>query len=87
MRCRSARCWSAGSIPLKSSERLAVAFDLGTTTVAASLIDLDKGVRLADGGSLNPQRQYGADVVSRLEAACVSPDALKRMARLANGEL
>jgi uncharacterized 2Fe-2S/4Fe-4S cluster protein (DUF4445 family) len=72
---------------LKSSERLAVAFDLGTTTVAASLLDLDKGVRLAAGGSLNPQRQYGADVVSRLEAACVSLDALKRMARLANGEL
>jgi uncharacterized 2Fe-2S/4Fe-4S cluster protein (DUF4445 family) len=72
---------------LKSPERLAVAFDLGTTTVAASLLDLDKGMRLAAGGSLNPQRQYGADVVSRLEAACVSPDALKRMARLANGEL
>jgi len=72
---------------LKSSERLAVAFDLGTTTVAASLLDLDQGVRLAAGGSLNPQRQYGADVISRLEAACVSPEALKRMARLANGEL
>ena len=72
---------------MKSSERLAVAFDLGTTTVAASLLDLDQGVRLAAGGSLNPQRQYGADVVSRLEAACASPEALKRMARLANGEL
>lgn len=72
---------------MKSPERLAVAFDLGTTTVAASLLDLDQGVRLAAGGSLNPQRQYGADVVSRLEAACVSPEALKRMARLANGEL
>lgn len=87
MRSRSARSWSAGSTLLKSSDRLAIAFDLGTTTIAASLLDLESGARLAAAGSLNPQREFGADVVSRLAAACSSPDALKRMARLVNDEL
>ncbi|HEY6874609.1 MAG TPA: ASKHA domain-containing protein [Geobacteraceae bacterium] len=72
---------------MKSSDRLAIAFDLGTTTIAASLLDLDSGARLADAGSLNPQREFGSDVVSRLAAACASRDALGRMARLVNGEL
>ncbi|MCM2359217.1 MAG: ASKHA domain-containing protein [Geobacteraceae bacterium] len=72
---------------MKSPDRLAAAFDLGTTTIAASLLDLGRGVRLAAAGALNPQREFGADVVSRLAAACESPDALGRMARLLNEEL
>lgn len=72
---------------MKSSERLAIAFDVGTTTIAASLLDPGKGARLAAAGSLNPQREFGADVVSRLDAACDSPDNLKRLARLINDEL
>lgn len=87
MRWRSAKSSTAGSTPLKSPERLAIAFDLGTTTIAASLLDLAGGGRLAAAGALNPQREFGADVVSRLAAACASPDALERMARLVNGEL
>ena len=72
---------------MKSSERLAIAFDVGTTTIAASLLEPGEGKRLAVAGALNPQREFGADVVSRLDAACKSPDNLKRMARLINGEL
>ncbi|HLO27403.1 MAG TPA: ASKHA domain-containing protein [Geobacteraceae bacterium] len=72
---------------MKSSERLAIAFDVGTTTIAASLLDPGKGERLAAAGSLNPQREFGADVVSRLDAACDSPEKLKRLARLINKEL
>ncbi len=72
---------------MRSSDRLAIALDLGTTTIAASLIDLESGIRLAAAGSLNPQREFGADVVARLAAACTSADALHRMARLVNGEL
>ncbi len=45
------------------------------------------GKRLAAAGALNPQREFGADVVSRLDAACSSPEKLKRMTRLINGEL
>lgn len=72
---------------MKSSERLAIAFDLGTTTIAASLLDLDSGVRLATAGALNPQREFGADVISRLDAACRSAEALQRMATLVREEL
>lgn len=64
-----------------------MAVDLGTTTIAVSLLDLESGVRLAAAGALNPQREFGADVISRLTAACASPDALRRMARLIGGEL
>jgi uncharacterized 2Fe-2S/4Fe-4S cluster protein (DUF4445 family) len=72
---------------LKSSENLAIAFDIGTTTIAASLVDMGTGERLARAGALNPQREFGADVVSRLQAACESQDKLRKMTRLINEEL
>ena len=54
---------------MSSTRRLAAAFDLGTTTIAASLLDRESGARLAATGALNPQRRWGADVLSRLTAA------------------
>lgn len=65
----------------------ALAFDLGTTTLAASLVERATGRRLAMAGSLNPQRAYGADVVSRLDAAVHSPGAAAEMTGLIRGEL
>ena len=47
---------------------LGVAVDLGTTTVAAYLIDLRAGRLLAHGGEANPQASFGADVISRIQA-------------------
>jgi uncharacterized 2Fe-2S/4Fe-4S cluster protein (DUF4445 family) len=75
------------SIPLKSSENLAIAFDIGTTTIAASLVDIRTGERLARAGALNPQREFGADVVSRLQAACEAADKLQKMMIIVNSEL
>jgi uncharacterized 2Fe-2S/4Fe-4S cluster protein (DUF4445 family) len=74
-------------MPLSSSGNLVIAIDLGTTTIAASLLDRVSGERLACAGSLNPQRSFGADVISRMEAACKSPEALTEMTRLVNAEL
>ena len=68
------------------SDTVSLAVDLGTTTIAASLLDAS-GRRLADGGSLNPQREFGADVVTRLGAAVASQDIRHRMARSVNAEL
>lgn len=65
----------------------ALAMDLGTTTLAASLMDRATGKRLAMTGSMNPQRRFGADVVSRLDAAVHSEEALRDMAALIRGEL
>ena len=64
-----------------------IAIDLGTTTLAASLIDSSGGKRLAMTGSLNPQRRYGADVVSRLDAAVGSDETLREMSLLIRNEL
>ena len=45
---------------------LAVAFDVGTTTLAASLIDLNTGREIAVSSRLNPQTTLGDDVLSRI---------------------
>ena len=47
----------------------AVAVDIGTTTVAARLIDLNTSLVLDTVSALNDQRAFGADVMSRIEAA------------------
>lgn len=44
------------------------AVDIGTTTLAASLYGLD-GALLAQASGANPQAAWGADVISRIEAA------------------
>ena len=47
----------------------AVAFDIGTTTVVAYLMNGRTGELLACSSALNPQTQYGADVISRVQLA------------------
>jgi len=51
-----------------------LAVDLGTTKIAASLVDLTTGDELAVAGVLNPQIGYGEDVISRLTHAWRKPD-------------
>ncbi|HEX2768500.1 MAG TPA: ASKHA domain-containing protein [Geobacteraceae bacterium] len=68
-------------------ENLAIVFDLGTTTIAAALLDQATGERLAMTGALNPQWEFGLDVVSRLDAALKSAGTLQRMTALVNGTL
>ena len=43
--------------------------DIGTTTVAAFLLDGKTGEQLATASLLNPQVSFGADVISRIQAA------------------
>ncbi|HEY5974494.1 MAG TPA: ASKHA domain-containing protein, partial [Geobacteraceae bacterium] len=69
------------------SERLAIAVDLGTTTIAASLVEPTSGRRLALAGSLNPQRPFGADVIARLTYATSGEGNLAQLGLLVNGEL
>ncbi len=47
---------------------LGVAMDIGTTTLVAKLYDTN-GKMLAEASRLNPQQSFGADVISRIEAA------------------
>ncbi len=49
-------------------EGLGAILDIGTTTLAACLIDLSTGKILSKVSALNPQGAYGADVLSRINA-------------------
>lgn len=51
-----------------------VAIDLGTTTVAAALIDLRDGSTRAMYSTLNEQVHFGADVISRITYSMQHPD-------------
>lgn len=48
---------------------LGLAVDLGTTKIAAYLVDLENGMTLAAEGIMNPQIAYGEDVISRIAYA------------------
>lgn len=48
---------------------LGIAIDLGTTTIAAQIIDLASGSVLGVETALNPQARFGSDVMSRIHAA------------------
>lgn len=48
---------------------LVVLTDIGTTTVAMELRESHSGEVLAQFAALNPQRRFGADVMSRIEAS------------------
>lgn len=56
-------------IDTKEPELYAAAIDIGTTTIAAYLIDLKSGASKANCSAMNPQRAYGADVISRIDYA------------------
>jgi uncharacterized 2Fe-2S/4Fe-4S cluster protein (DUF4445 family) len=61
---------------------LGIAIDLGTTTIAAQMIDLATGSVLGVETALNPQASFGSDVMSRIHAALQGAD-LTTVARLA----
>lgn len=48
---------------------LGVAFDIGTTTLVATLLDLAAGRELAVAATINPQVSFGDDVISRITLA------------------
>lgn len=54
-----------GILPESVSHPLLAAVDLGSTSVVAYLMDGVSGAELGTKSMLNPQRQYGADVVMR----------------------
>ncbi len=67
--------------------RYAIAFDLGTTTVVATLLDLTLGTPVAVASRLNKQQPFGGDVITRISATMMDPDALGRLQTLAGETL
>jgi uncharacterized 2Fe-2S/4Fe-4S cluster protein (DUF4445 family) len=70
-----------------SGHRHAIAFDLGTTTVVATLLDLETGLPKAVHSILNAQQPFGADVISRISAIMMDDDALERLQQHAHETL
>jgi len=59
----------AGTAVRAAAGATVVALDIGTTTVSARLINLDTATVVDTVSALNDQRAFGADVMSRIEAA------------------
>ena len=70
-----------------TGSRYGIAFDLGTTTVVATLLDLSTGTPMAVSSMLSKQQPFGADVISRISAVMLEPDNLDRLAALAHESL
>lgn len=51
----------------KPTENLCLCLDIGTTTLALALVSLDEGHTVKALTSKNPQRAFGADVISRID--------------------
>ncbi|MEM9239965.1 MAG: ASKHA domain-containing protein [Pseudomonadota bacterium] len=58
-----------------------LAIDLGSTTVAAHLTDLQTGEVVASSGIMNPQIRFGEDLMSRVSYAMMNPGGDAEMTR------
>ncbi|MCD6200994.1 MAG: DUF4445 domain-containing protein [Bacteroidales bacterium] len=75
----------ADSTPFRFRPRAGygIAFDIGTTTLVAQLVNLQSGEVVAVETGVNPQARYGGDVISRIEYAVLQggADELTRLIR------
>jgi len=56
-----------------------LAVDIGTTKLAAYLIELDTGLTKASSGAMNPQIAFGEDVISRIAFAGSEPGGARKL--------
>ncbi|MCY4289327.1 MAG: ASKHA domain-containing protein [Aestuariivita sp.] len=59
-----------------------IAIDLGSTTIAAHLVNLETGEVVASAGQMNPQIRFGEDLMSRVSYAMMNPDGSTEMTRV-----
>lgn len=75
---------SSGAAPDRVPDRalsgpLGLAVDLGTTTVAAELLDLSDGKSLGASAVWNAQAPFGADVITRCQYCMEHPDGVREL--------
>ena len=58
---------------------LGLAVDVGSTTIAAHLCNLESGEVIASSGTMNPQIRYGEDLMSRVSYAMMHPGGAQQM--------
>ena len=64
-----------------------MAVDVGSTTVAAHLCDLESGELVAAAGIMNPQIRFGEDLMSRVSYAMMNPGGDVQMTEAIRGAL
>ncbi|MGH8242180.1 MAG: ASKHA domain-containing protein [Steroidobacteraceae bacterium] len=64
-----------------------MAVDVGSTTVAAHLCDLETGLLAAATGIMNPQIRFGEDLMSRVSYAMMNPGGAAKMTETIRGAL
>ncbi len=64
-----------------------MAVDVGSTTVAAHLCDLESGELAAAAGIMNPQIRFGEDLMSRVSYAMMNPGGAVQMTEAIRGAL
>src|SRR5215475_14917997 len=69
-------------------ERLfGLAIDVGSTTIAGHLCDLESGEVVASSGSMNPQIRFGEDLMSRVSYSMMNPGGARQMTAAVRGAL
>ncbi|MGM0379085.1 MAG: ASKHA domain-containing protein [Bacillota bacterium] len=61
----------------KDSSLYGIAIDIGTTTLVASLVNLENGKEIEFASMINPQKKYGLDVLTRITYAMENQDSAK----------
>lgn len=56
-----------------------LALDIGTTSLAAAVVDLDGGLVAASAARLNPQVAFGADVIARIQHTMDDENGLRHL--------
>lgn len=79
----SNKIFKASSAFKRNNDPLGLAIDLGSTTVAAFLTNLETGEVYGGEATLNQQTTFGSDVISRIGAAVDNPQNAVRMHKLA----
>lgn len=79
---QSSHQYKVKALAINSSVRgLSAAIDIGTTTVAVSLVDSERGKIIGSASDYNRQIHYGDNVISRIAFAGESKDNLLQMQR------
>jgi uncharacterized 2Fe-2S/4Fe-4S cluster protein (DUF4445 family) len=73
--------------PRVSGKCFGVAVDIGTTTLASSLVNLAGAAEIAVTGCINPQISFGDDVISRIKHAASAQNGLAELQKTVVGQI
>jgi len=76
---RRVLCASGGELGPYEGEIYGLAVDVGTTTIAMQVVDLEHGRLIAAAARTNPQISYGNDIISRIAYTMQHQDGIRAL--------